>query len=568
MLKGALINQYGGGSILQPDNIDVDNKIDIGSALLKQMLAAGTTCLYTHKAEVDALNVFPVPDGDTGTNMYLTFQSALRELNQKSTDSVYVLLEAAAYGALMGARGNSGVIVSQFFRGFVKALPPQLKNLRKADLALGFNGAATLCYQAVRQPVEGTILTILKETARFANDNSAADFTLPEFFDGLYAHADQTLARTPEMLPVLKQANVVDAGGQGFVFFLKGMTDALNGRQEADAVAEPEVAAPKIVSITPYSDEILAEPAISFQYCTEFILKGSKLDLEYIKNSLSPHGDCLLVVGDENTAKIHIHTNNPGVILDFSVRHGEMFEIQIHNMVEQSQQRLAKLAATEGLSDGIGVVAVTAGDGLERIFRSLGVQAIVNGGQTMNPSVEDLANAVAQIPSRAVIILPNNSNIVATANQLQALVKRPVRVIPTHSIPEGLAAMMNFATEESLDENVARMSARARSIVTGEVTFAVRSLQMGDLKIEQGEMIGLVNGDIVTAGTTPEQVLTAALQKIPSAQSSLISVYYGNDVHSAEAQALLGSLEREFPAAEIELYYGGQALYFYLFSVE
>ncbi len=540
----------------------------IDHILLKQLIASGTASLYNHKAEVDALNVFPVPDGDTGTNMYLTFQSALRELNNNQSIRVIDLLEAAAYGALMGARGNSGVIVSQFFRGFVKALPKDLEKITKTELALGIHGAYTLSYQAVRQPVEGTILTIIREMANFAAENVAREIPLAQFMMEICQHARNVLARTPEMLPVLKQAGVVDAGGQGLVWFAEGMARQASGDSFQDLPPELLDLGTNVKSVASYTaNELLPDSEINFQYCTEFILKGKELDLEHIKNSLGPHGDCMLVVGDENTVKIHIHTNNPGLILDFAVRYGEMFEIQIHNMIEQSQQRLLKQAAEEG-NARIGIVAVVAGDGLERIFRSMGVHGLVNGGQTMNPSVEDLAKKVSALNAAEVIILPNNSNIVMTARHVQDLVNKKVSVVPTQSIPEGLAAMLSFSEAKSLEENTESMAERCRSLITGEVTYAVRDTKIADMDIKQGDIIGLVNGNIVYSGSSPEYVVEATLNKIPHSNNGLISIYYGTEVAAATAQGLLNRLEELYPQAEIELYYGGQPLYYYFFSVE
>lgn len=548
--------------MLQQDYIDGE--------LLKELISAGTACLYSHKAQVDALNVFPVPDGDTGTNMYLTFQAALRELLNNTSFQVSDLLESAAYGALMGARGNSGVIVSQFFRGFVKALPQKTVNLSKHDLAEGLNGAYNLCYQAIRQPIEGTILTVIREMANFAKENVNNDSNFKEYFDQIYQHACKVLAKTPEMLPVLKQAGVVDAGGQGLVFFFEGMNRRLKGENVDETISDNLLNESQKISVTSYTDgELLADGVINFQYCTEFILKGKQLDLEYIKNNLSPHGDCLLVVGDENTAKIHLHTNNPGIVLDFAVRLGDMYEIQIHNMVEQSQQRLAKLSEAAGTNSKYGIVAVAAGDGLERIFRSLGVQVVVNGGQTMNPSIEDLAKAASSINAAQIIILPNNKNIILTANHVQDLLpERKVKVVPTHSIPEGLAALLNYSEDRNLEENVQQMTEKSQAVVTGEVTYAIRSVKIGEMDIKEGDIICLLNGEIVTNGATPEEVLEAALQKNPKVNSSLISIYYGSDVTPLAAQDLLNRLEKKYPEAEFELYYGGQPLYYYLFSIE
>jgi DAK2 domain fusion protein YloV len=540
----------------------------IDGILLKEIMASGTAALNYHKAEVDALNVFPVPDGDTGTNMYLTFQAAYRELSGNRSNRVMDLLESAAYGALMGARGNSGVIVSQFFRGFVKALSNETKQLTKAEIALGTEGAANLAFKAVRHPVEGTILTVVREMANYATETVTDDCDLSEYFSNIYQHGVAVLAKTPEMLPVLKQAGVVDAGGQGLIYFLKGIVDLFNGETAETAAVQTEIGS-KVVTLNTFTDnEMLPEEEINFQYCTEFILKGANLDLEHIKNSLAPHGDCMLVVGDSQTVKIHIHTNNPGIVLDFAVRLGDLYEIQINNMVEQSRQRLVKQSVGEDENGSIGIVAVAAGDGMERIFKSLGVQYVVNGGQTMNPSVEDLANAAGKLKNANVIILPNNSNIIMTANHVNGLIAKEVRVIPTNSVPEGLAALMSFNPELSLDENLINMNEKLSHVVTGEITYAVRGCQLGDLNIGQGDIIGLIDGEIATFGAVAEQIVEATLRKISAAIGGLVSIYYGAEVNAVIAQDLLNSLEKAFPDTEFELYYGGQPLYYYMFSVE
>jgi DAK2 domain fusion protein YloV len=542
----------------------------IDGSLLREFMASGVAALYNHKSEVDALNVFPVPDGDTGTNMYLTFQAAFREFGNNRSNRVMELLEAAAYGALMGARGNSGVIVSQFFRGFVKALPKNTEFLTKTEIALGIEGAANLAFKAVRHPVEGTILTVVRAMADCAKEKVNDAGELPEYLNNLYQHAVSVLAKTPEMLPVLKQAGVVDAGGQGLVYFTKGIVDRLNGESTDISIAALQASTEaKVVTFNSFTDnEQLPEEEINFQYCTEFILKGLNLDLEYIKNSLAPHGDCMLVVGDAATAKIHIHTDNPGVVLDFAVRLGDLFEIQIHNMVEQSRQRLVKQSEAEDGGNLIGIVAVAAGDGMERIFKSLGVQTVVNGGQTMNPSVEELANAVFRLKAAKVIILPNNSNIIMTANNVNQLTAKEVRVVPTDSVPEGLAALMNFNPEIGIEENVINMNEKSSQVVTGEITYAVRGCRFGDLNIGQGDIIGLIDGEIATFGSNLEQIVLDTLQKIPAANGGLVSLYYGAEINPVSAQDLLNRLEKVFVDTEFELYYGGQPLYYYMFSVE
>jgi DAK2 domain fusion protein YloV len=556
-----MINGLEGVKTLQSAALD--------SLLLREMMASATASIYLHKADVDALNVFPVPDGDTGTNMYLTFQSAYKEVCNNPSQNVLELLESAAYGALMGARGNSGVIVSQFFRGFVKALPKDTKQFTSKEIALGINGAANMAFRAVRRPVEGTILTVIKEMAKYSMANVDNNISLKEYVNNIYQHAVEVLAKTPEMLPVLKQAGVVDAGGQGLVYYIKGIIQYLNGEKVDLETINSIDQTKKVTNVTSYTEnELLPEGEINFQYCTEFILKGKNLDLEHIKNHLNPHGDCLLVVGDENTVKIHLHTNNPGIVLDFAVGLGELFEIQIHNMIEQSKERLAKLAHEDGDDEQVAIVAIATGDGLERIFKSLGVKYVVNGGQTMNPSIEELAKAVSSLKAANVILLPNNSNIIMTANHVHEIVSKKVHVIPTRTIPEGLAALVSYNSESGLEDNIAKITEKVEQVISGEITYSVRSVQIGELDISQGDVIGLVDGEIVTYGTVPEDVIKNTLKRIPQVNGSLVSIYYGSDVPTAAAQELLNQLEQEFPEAEFELYYGGQPLYYYLFSVE
>jgi hypothetical protein len=534
---------------------------------LKTILSAGVDMLTGHKDEVDALNVFPVPDGDTGTNMSLTFQAALREA-EKASDNVPDILEHAAQGALMGARGNSGVIVSQFFRGFAKAVG-KARKLGIPEISKGIVGASTLAYQAVRKPVEGTILTVIREAGAKAQEIRENEKNLIKFLEIVYKHAEIVLDKTPEMLPTLKQAGVVDAGGKGLLFFFQGILEALKGKPVKVRKAE-QAEKPETVSPTSFTDSDYDLGEITFQYCTEFILRGEKLSVETIKEDLSPHGDSMLVVGDENTVKIHIHTNNPGLILDYAVRLGELSEIDINNMVEQSQQRLEKIRRNQSPQaiKEVGLVAVVPGDGLQNIFRSLGVDEVIEGGQTMNPSTEDLYRAVMKVPAKQVIILPNNSNVVMTAGQVGELTETPVAVVPSKTIPQGVAALMSFVPEESLVNNQEAMTRALGSVITGEVTFAVRSSSYNGLTIQEGDIIGLKEGDITCVGKDASLVLFDLLSCCVQNEDSFITLYYGHDINEQEAQNVLEKVETLFPGAEVELYYGGQPLYYYLFSVE
>lgn len=541
---------------------------------LKRLLAAGTAMLYDHKDEVDSLNVFPVPDGDTGTNMYLTFLSALREVEKASDQSLRTVVESAAQGALMGARGNSGVIVSQFFRGFAKAVSGA-NILTREELAKGIEGASALAYQAVRKPVEGTILTVVREAAGQARKLLDQPLDLLDYMEGIYFYAEIILSRTPEMLPALKQAGVVDAGGKGLLYYVRGILEAAKGSpvsNENFSALDNENTSYRIASGYVETDGDLEE--ITYQYCTEFILKGQTIAIEEVRQDLTPHGDCLLVVGDERTAKIHIHTNNPGLILDYAVRLGELCEIQIHNMVEQSQQRLEKIkqnplesSPAKELKE-IGIVAVVPGDGLQQIYRSLGVDEIIEGGQTMNPSTEDLFRAVERVPARQVIILPNNGNVIMTAGQVGELTSEPVEVVPSKTIPQGISALMAFNPQAELRDNVEAMTRAVSGVQTGEVTFAVRDSVYNGLTIKEGDVIGLWEDEVVVTGEDPGAVLNELVKKFVKREDALISLYYGRDLDAEQAQRALNNLQDRVPSAEIELYYGGQPLYYFIFSVE
>ncbi|MGQ9779153.1 MAG: DAK2 domain-containing protein [Bacillota bacterium] len=536
-----------------------------------QMLSAGTALLHEHKEEVDALNVFPVPDGDTGTNMYLTFLAALREAEKVPKFRLSQVVEAAAQGALMGARGNSGVIVSQLFRGFAKAVAGA-ESIDRRGLAAGLQGAVNLAYQAVRKPVEGTILTVAREAAKAAEAALRREGSLVEFWEEVCAHAALALAKTPEMLPILAQAGVVDAGGKGLVVFMEGALRALKGEEAVAVASSTGTVARTGATIALVEDEPID---LTYRYCTEFLLRGRNLNPEQIKVDLAPHGDCLMVVGDEKMVKIHLHTNNPGLILDYAVRLGEMSEIQINNMVEQSQQRLERLkqaraAETEAASEPkeIGIVAVVMGDGLVQIFRSLGVDEVVEGGQTMNPSAEDLLRSVERVAAKQVLILPNNGNVIMTAGQVSELTELPVAVAPSKTIPQGIAALMAFNPSASLEENLMNMTRALEEVKTGEVTYAVRASNLNGLAIEEGDVIGLVDDELVATGKKPAEVLQKILDRMVEKEDALISIYYGRDVEEEEAREALAALTDRFPAAEIELYYGGQPLYYYIVSVE
>jgi len=532
---------------------------------LKELLAAGTALLYERKDVVDSLNVFPVPDGDTGTNMYLTFAAAIREVEKLSAISIKTVVNAAASGALMGARGNSGVIISQMFRGFAKAVEEE-RDLGTYEIAKGLEGASRVAYQAVRKPVEGTILTIIREMAKKAAESARQGKDLYTFAQDVVQHAEMVLQRTPDMLPTLKEAGVVDAGGQGLLFVTQGAVAQLLGKPIASTVI-PAVISERI--ITP-GDNFTSEEEITFHYCTEFVVTGEKIDGDAIRAEIEPLGDCVLIVGDEHTTKVHVHTNNPGRVLEFVGSYGDLHDIFIHNMVDQARERRESMEKAEpaGARKEIGIVAVAVGDGFGEIFKGLGVDEIVEGGQTMNPSTEDLVHAVKRVHAKQVLILPNNGNVIMSANQVKELADFPVAVVPSKFIPQGISALLVFNEAQSLAENLRGMSNAIKNVSTIEVTYAVRATQYNGFKIEEGDIIGLQNGEIITTGKEPDDVIIEALQSTVTDDSSLISVYFGADIQQEKAEALKEKIAAAFPSCETEVYRGGQPLYYYIASVE
>lgn len=552
---------------------------------LRAMIQAAASWLDVNKEGVDALNVFPVPDGDTGTNMYLTLLAAAKEVEKIRDNSAGRVAEAAAQGSLMGARGNSGVILSQLFRGFSKAVGNR-ETLDGNWLAKGLNGAVKQAYQAVMKPVEGTILTVAREAAKAATDSARTNSDVVVVLQATLVQARRTLALTPTMLPVLREARVVDAGGKGLVVALEGALRALQGGEFTDwnRVAaeerESKIKQPAVGAKALSAEE--AAEALKFKYCTEFILKGeSKLNLERIKRDLGPHGDSMLVVGDGKVAKIHIHSNRPGFILEYCVKLGDLSEVHINNMAEQNEGLLAddtpfggdlSLPGAEPVAAApakpLGIVVVTAGDGLEEIFRSLGADAVVRGGQSMNPSTEELLAAVEATGAASVMILPNNSNVILTAGQVKDLTKRKVAVLTTKTIPQGIAALLAFDASRSLEENVRSMSEASGTVKTGEVTYAVRRTKYNGVEIEEKDFIGLADDQIKAHGKQLAEVTEELVRAMVDDKAEILTIYRGSDVPEDEAERLAERIRSAFPDFEVELHYGGQPLYYYLISVE
>lgn len=563
-----------------------DSKTVINGSLLKEMFNSASGILEQKKKEIDALNVFPVPDGDTGTNMNLTFRAAYQAAEKVMGDSIHEVAAAASTGSLMGARGNSGVILSQIMRGIAKGLEG-LKEANALQFSYALQTGVDTAYKAVMKPVEGTILTVSKETARGAfNKAKSGEKDIIEVLKSAYEKGEAALARTPEMLPVLKQAGVVDAGGQGFLTIVSGWISALEGKSYGSHSLEARE------NTQPQAAGILAVEDLEFPYCTEFLVHGKDLEPEKIKQGLLNKGDCLLVVGTDEVVKIHIHSKNPGLILDYAINYGSLHEVQIHNMLAQNEAAAhdnnADSPAESDLiieeqtfdvtpgetEDSVetkeyGIVAVAMGEGIAEIFNSLGVDQVVFGGQTMNPSTSDLAEAVMKIPARNVYILPNNGNIIMAASQVNEIVEgQQVSVIPTKSIPQAVAALLAFNTDNSPEENVKNMSGVLTQVASGEVTYAVRNSTFGDLEISEGDILGLVDDKITTTGRDIFDVAQKVLEAMNWREKDLVTIFYGKDMAEEDVRLFTDWLKDENPDIEVEVYSGKQPLYYYIIGVE
>ena len=540
---------------------------------LKKSLVGSRDYLVLNKEMVNELNVFPVPDGDTGTNMSLTIISALKEAEHlDSFATVEEVSAAVSRGALMGARGNSGVILSQFFRGFAEGLKGKEVATIK-DLAFAFKKASYVTYKAVMKPTEGTILTVGRELSDFAIKNAAKATDMGSFYESVIKAAEKSLDNTPNLLPVLKEQGVVDAGGKGLVVILQGALKAAKGETiEKIEDAELERKTPKA-----FVDGEVEDDDIEFAYCTEFLIKGDSDKAEEFKQKLIPLGDCLLVVGASGVIKTHIHTNNPGRVLEYASEIGMLQDIKIDNMRIQHKEKLFKdeeVEAAKGKNrvveptEEYAFVTVSIGDGLDEVFESLNADYIVKGGQTMNPSTEDLLKGVESTPGKNVFILPNNKNIQLAAEQVKELTKRNVKVIPTRSIPEGISAMLAFQPESTFDENEEAMKEAISHVKSGQVTYAVRDTEISGKKIGEGDVIGIAHGDIVSVGIEVTEVTRELIAELVNEDHSLITLYYGEDVDEEDGEKLLKELEEEYEDLDIELVYGGQPLYYYLVSLE
>ena len=540
---------------------------------LKKAMLAGAASLEEHREIINALNVFPVPDGDTGSNMYATIQAAFRDVINSEDTSAGVISARLAHGALLGARGNSGVIFSQILRGLAQGLEKK-QTFSALDLALALDEAQRLAYRAVIKPVEGTILTVVRETAEAAMTSAKRGDDLVAMMQEAIIAARQSVAHTPDLLPTLKQAGVVDAGGQGFCTILEGVWHYIRGES-----GQVTTASLLTSTTTPILDSTVKKGRVKieeeFGYEVVFLLRGEKLDVEGIRQTIIDMGGVSTVVaGDEKMLKVHTHTAWPGKILDYGVNIGSLLDINIENLQEQSLTYAAESEAEhtaeeiQPVTQQIATVAVVAGPGFERVFHSIGLTAIVPGGQTMNPSIEELLAAVDAVDARQVILLPNNSNVILSARQVIGLSSKEVFVVPTESMPQGIAALLGFNFEADFESNCEAMTEAATRIQTAEITTAIRTVRVGGVRVREGDFIGLVNGNLVIAGQDMEYVIRETLQRMSIEHYEIVTLYFGEGVTKQQAEDTARSIKEKYSHLEIEVVDGGQPHYAYVISAE
>jgi len=537
----------------------------IGGKDLRDMFAAATGWLEKSSSEIDALNVFPVPDGDTGTNMLLTMRSTMEEAYRATAHSASAVTQAMAKGSLMGARGNSGVILSQILRGLAQSLAEK-ETFTAVDFANALQQSTTMAYQGMSNPVEGTMLTVIKEVAAAAQAQVSGDGDdLIPVMEAVVNAASESVANTPNLLAVLREAGVVDAGGQGLYTILDGALRYLKGEMEQMRFRRPQIIVCNVHATK--LPQMIAADEVPYGYCTEFLLKGENIELDRIRKKLEKKGESLIVVGDEAAARIHIHTLDPGEVVSYAGSLGTLHQVSIRNMDEQHQDFL-EMQKDRAPAVDIAIVAVAAGDGLTDVFTSLGASAIVPGGQTMNPSTKDLLQAVELVTADKVVLLPNNKNIVATANQVQSLTNKTIEVVPTETIPQGVAALLAFDYEADLETSIQIMKKAASTVKTIEITKAVRSTQLGELKIGKKQPIGFLDGALVAVGNSTIDILNQMLAKLDLDKVEVITIYYGADTKATEAEQVSGSIRERYPQLQIEIVHGGQPHYNYIVSIE
>ena len=546
----------------------------INSTEFRKMVVSGARMLEINRAKVDSLNVFPVPDGDTGTNMSLTLQSAVKEMNGCSSNRFQEICDAVSKGALKGARGNSGVISSQIFRGICSVLKDTKETFDTKNFAKALEEGTKVAYSAVSIPKEGTILTVVRLMSESASKLASKHKDFVEFFNALIAVGDEALAQTPELLPVLKKAGVVDSGGVGLMMIMRGFLAAISGEDiGTDSIpTEAQTSKNEDTVFGDNSDIINLDLGdIEFAYCTEFFIIHLKqmttlADIDKLKEKLMSIGDSVICIGDLELVKVHVHTNTPGVALTYALELGELDRLKIENMLEENRELKAKLEAEK---KEMGMLAICAGSGLEELFKDLLCDRVIEGGQTMNPSAQDIADAVQKINASNVFVFPNNSNVILAAEQAKALVTgRTIHVIPTKNVPQGFAAALQFNPEASVPENKTNMTHAIDNVASGQVTYAVRNTTMNGFKLKEGDIIGLDNKRILAKGENVDETTLKLIKALKNDEHEVITLYYGKDVTKEEAEALVAKVQEEYPDCDVDFHFGGQPVYYYMVSLE
>lgn len=540
----------------------------INGATFRKMIVAGTGLLEQNKKYVDSLNVFPVPDGDTGTNMYLTMKSAVNEVSKCITNNFDALSDAFAKGALKGARGNSGVITSQIFKGFCSEVG-KCTELTTKVFAKAMQEGANVAYKAVTKPKEGTILTVIRVMAENAVNVAKKCDDFEVFLKKVLETGEEILKQTPEMLPVLKKAGVVDAGGRGIIVIFTGFYKLIMGEEDFEFTFDDEKK-PQTV------DDVIADinnlGDIQFGYCTEYMIinmkkKTTEADIDKLREKLMELGDSVICIGDLNLVKVHVHSNEPNKALEYALELGEIYNIKIENMLEQNRELKKKANVLEEIKE-VGMVAVAPGDGLSAIFKDLSVDETIVGGQTMNPSAEDIAAAADKVPARTVFVFPNNKNIVLAAQQANDLTNKNLVIIPTRSVPEGISAAIAFNPDASVEENTEAMNDAMKGVKSGSVTYAVRDTHVDGFDLAVGEIIGLDDKAILAKGKLVSETTEKLVEKLITEDTMNITLFYGEDIREEEAVALCEKLAQKYPDCEVTSAYGGQPVYYYLVSLE
>lgn len=552
-------------------------KQTINGNLFREMFISGANNLQNNKDLIDKLNVFPVPDGDTGTNMSLTIASAIKELNKVNSDSIEEIGKSLSKGSLMGARGNSGVILSQIIRGIAKSVEGK-NELTIDDFAKALKSGSDTAYKAVIKPIEGTILTVVRESGEFAIKNSKKSSSFIDFLELIVIEANKSLDRTPDLLKNLKDAGVVDSGGKGLVCLYEGMLSAIKGK-----VVELKSGNGVTTTSSPVGvpSENVRDVDIKFGYCTEFILESDIANPDEIRDIMLKYGDSLVVVGYDGVVKVHVHSNEPGTVLQEALKYGQLLTIKIENMRVQHENQIIpdeeQEEHIESASEGFvlneekkpyGFITTTMGRGLADIFDGLGVDIVIEGGQTMNPSTEDFMNAINMINADDIYILPNNGNVIMAANQAKEISEKSIHVVPTKNIPQGIGCLVAFDPDSDAKTNMENFSDALENIKSGEITFAVRDTIMDGIEVNENDIIGITGKKLVSSGKNLNEVTKNVIKEMIDEDSDIVTLYYGEDVEEDDARLFAEIIQDEFEDVDVELYYGGQPLYYYLISVE